>query len=179
VSARESPAGGRGAELAAAFDRTFAEPVRTATDDRESLLGLRAGGEAYAVRLAEIGGLLRGLKIVAVPGPLPELLGVAGLRGGIVPIYSLRALLGYPPIAESPTWIVLAAGEVAVGLAFEQLEGHLRIARADISTRQGEAARAHVGQSARVEGALRGLISVPSLVSAIKGRVGAAGRKET
>jgi chemotaxis signal transduction protein len=179
VSEREPRAGPRAAELGRAFDLTFAEPVRTASDDRENLLGLRAGGDPYAVRLGEIAGLLRGLTIVPVPGPLPELLGVVGLRGGIVPIYSLRALLGYPPAAETPAWIALAGGDTGIGLGFDQFEGYLRVARSEISARAAEASRTHIGESVRVASALRGLISVPSLVSAIKARVGGVTRKET
>jgi chemotaxis signal transduction protein len=179
VTERDARAGASAAELGRAFDGAFAEPLRAASDDRENLLGLRAGGVSYAVRLGEIAGLLRGLTIVPVPGPLPELLGVAGLRGGVVPIYSLRVLLGYPAAAESPGWIALAGGDAGVGLGFDEFEGYLRVARSEIAARGAEAARTHVGESVRVASALRGLVSVPSLVSAIRARVGAVARKET
>jgi chemotaxis signal transduction protein len=165
----------RAAELRRSFDESFAAAAETVTADVEDLLGLRVGGDAYAVRLGEITALLPERKIVALPSPIPELLGLAGLRGGIVPVYSLRALLGYGAGTERTAWIILAGAEPLVGLAFDQFEGHLRIARSQIAVRSDAASRAHVAETAQVEGALRGLIGVRSMVATIQERVARLG----
>jgi purine-binding chemotaxis protein CheW len=62
-----------------------------------------------------------------VPSSVRELLGMAGFRGSILPVYDLRLLLGVAP-AGQPRWWVVAAGE-PVALAFDSLDGHLRLAR--------------------------------------------------
>lgn len=165
----------RAVDLRRSFDQTFTAAVQVVSPDFEDLLGLRLGGDSYAVRLAEIAALLPERKIVALPSPLPELLGVAGLRGGIVPVYSLRALLGHGAGTERASWIILAGSDPVIGLAFDQFEGHLRIARSQITAGRDGAPRAHVGEVARVAEALRGIISVRSIVETVKERIGRLG----
>ena len=42
-----------------------------------------------------------------VPGPEAALLGIAGLRGALLPIYGLAVLLGYPAPTEAPRLVVI------------------------------------------------------------------------
>jgi chemotaxis signal transduction protein len=115
--------------LRAAFDRAFAEPFRLDAPASESLLAIRAGNEPFALRLAEIAGLFADRKISHVPGNMPALLGLAGFRGALVPVYSLQVLLAHAAAraaAGVPRWIVLAAA-APVAFAFEVLEGQLRV----------------------------------------------------
>ena len=118
---------GRIARLRRDFDRSFAEPVRRHDEEHVELLAIRAGGRRYALRLAQSAGLHPDRPVTPLPGPLPALLGLAGFAGTVVPIYDLAALLGHP-IGEKPRWLVLAAGLPALGLAFHQLDGHVRVA---------------------------------------------------
>jgi chemotaxis signal transduction protein len=160
--------------LAEAFDRTFAEPARPAAEELETLLGLVVGRDGYAVRLVEIQGLVREPKIVAVPSDVPELLGLTGLRGRVVPVYSLRGLLGGAPTAGPVPWIVLVGGDAPVGLAFEHYDGYLRIApsdRAVVDGAVGESGSA-VSETIRIGGALRGVIDVRLVLRALAARIG-------
>jgi purine-binding chemotaxis protein CheW len=77
------------------------------------------------VRLDELGGLFVDRPITPLPSPVPQLLGVAGFRGAVVPVYDLAALLGHRR-AGSPRWMVLTSGADAVALAFDSVAGHLR-----------------------------------------------------
>jgi purine-binding chemotaxis protein CheW len=120
----------RAAELRREFDRAFAEPFRPGTTAREDLLGMRAGAQAYAIRLCEIAGLHAGKKITRVPGSDTALCGIAGFRGALLPVYDLQALLGHSS-AETPRWLVIAAA-APIALAFEAFEGHLRASRDEI-----------------------------------------------
>jgi purine-binding chemotaxis protein CheW len=160
----------RAEQLRRAFDRTFAEPPRAAIDDAENLLAIGVGGDSYAVRLGEIAGVFVDRTIVPLPTPIVGLLGVAALRAGIVPVYALRALLGHSTTSETPRWLFLARD--AVALAFDQFDGHVRIARSAIAPAVGESSRAHVRETARIGSAMRAVVSVESLVDAIKQRVG-------
>src|SRR5436309_1156564 len=90
-------ASARVSELRRAFDGTFAKAIRTAGGEaqEEDLLAVRIFTHAYAIRVAEIAGIITSRKIVPVPSRRFELLGVAGLRGGLIPVYHLGALLGH------------------------------------------------------------------------------------
>ncbi len=126
---------GRTTRLRIAFDRSFAEPAVGIAPRREHLLTIRVGGQPYAVRLSEVAGVFTGWSVVPVPGPRPELLGVAGHRGDLIPVYSLAALLRPPEPTEPPEpadsvrpgGVLLAAGTKPVAFAFDRTDGHVRM----------------------------------------------------
>jgi purine-binding chemotaxis protein CheW len=93
--------GERAAAMRLAFDRSFAEPLRPATEAVENLLAIRIGTQAYALRLAEVAGLFADRKVTPVPGGDAALVGIAGFRGAIVPVYGLHTLLVAHPSARS------------------------------------------------------------------------------
>ncbi|MDP9794835.1 purine-binding chemotaxis protein CheW [Catenuloplanes nepalensis] len=138
-------------ELRSSFDRSFADPPREQVVQFHDLLAVSVAGRRYALRLSQSAGLFPNRRVTPLPGPISALLGVAGFRGSIVPVYSLAAVLGQPPRPES-RWLVLAAGDPAVALAFEELDGHLRIPAGEIIEEQ-------VGHGPR--GCLRGIVQRP------------------
>jgi purine-binding chemotaxis protein CheW len=163
------------AELAREFDRRFADPARAADEEVEELLAIRVGGDAYAVRLRDVSGLVADRKIVPLPTPEPALLGIVGLRNGLAPVYSLAALLGYGPAAEAPRWLLLVGPGPQFGLAFPEFDGHRRVARGDVSSSQdggaGAGGNAQVPELARVDDSRRGLIAIAALTEMIRARV--------
>jgi chemotaxis signal transduction protein len=160
-------------ELAREFDRSFADPARAADEAVEELLALRVGGDAYAVRLRDVTGLVADRKIVPLPTPEPALLGIVGLRNGLAPVYSLAALLGYGPTAEAPRWLLLVGPGPQFALAFPEFDGHRRVARADVSSNQdaGAGGNAQVPELVRIDDTRRGLIGIAALTEVIRARV--------
>jgi purine-binding chemotaxis protein CheW len=138
----------KAAELRNAFDRARAIPVSArAVEQVESLLSIRVFGDPYAIRVSEISGLANDRKVVDFPSSIPELLGVAGIRGGLVSVYSLAALLGYSREADQARWLVLCGSEEPVGLAFSDFEGYMRGHLVEVyGTGESEEARDHVTQ---------------------------------
>ena len=108
--------------LRSAFDEIFAVPSGGG-DDREPAIQIRVSNEILVIRTGQIAGLWKPRKIVPVPSRVPELLGVAALRGSLIPVYDLAALLGIPRGAGSPSWMVVVPGEPSIGLAFDGFEG--------------------------------------------------------
>jgi chemotaxis signal transduction protein len=169
-------AGSRGttaATLRRHFDEAFAAPASPITEPLEDLLAIRVGSDSYALRLSEIAGLHLGVKIVPVPSPVPQLLGIAGIRGMMVPIYDLAALLRYPPEANS-RWFVLARAPRPVGFAFETFESHLQVSQASLAGGNGEDSGTagtlqHMRGTARAAGALRPIIHLASMLEMIGG----------
>ncbi len=151
------------------FDRSFAQAERAERPEQLDFLSLRIAGDPYAVRLSEIQSLHVSRKVVVVPTPLPALLGMAGFRGVLTPIYDLGQLLGYPADA-SVKWLVIARSAAPVAFAFATFEAHLRVNLDRLS-------EAPPGSSAAVRGAIRHdrgvlpLLHLPSLVEGIAERI--------
>jgi purine-binding chemotaxis protein CheW len=138
-------------DLRRRFDESFAAPPRPPLADTDELLALRAGGAPYALRLRQAAGLYSDRPVTPLPGPVPALLGVAGFSGAIVPVYDLGALLGTPSTGV-PRWLVLATGAPALAVAFDELEGHLRVTTEALVDEPG----GHPPQ-----GYLRGMVALP------------------
>jgi chemotaxis signal transduction protein len=126
----------RAAELRWNFDQGFAEPPRGERSSAEDLLVIRIAEDTYCLQLAQIAGLLVDRRIAPLPSPVPALLGVIAARGVIVPVYSLRVLLAYPP-ADAPRWLVIVRGAEPIGLAFDRFESHVRSESNRISDPEG------------------------------------------
>jgi chemotaxis signal transduction protein len=112
------------AELRHEFDRSFAfaPSVQESSESRLLLLGM--GEDRIAVRLAEVARLLRCPSLVSLPGHPPELLGIAGIRGALVAVFSLAILTGRSRDPEPPRWLLLC-GPGPLGFAFTRFEGQL------------------------------------------------------
>lgn len=147
-----------------AFDQAFAVAPTATVEVYEDLLAVRVAGDPYALRVREITGLVASRKIVSLPSRRPELLGVAGIRGSLVAVYSLAALLGYGVESKPPAWLALPADE-PIGLGFEEFEGFFRVRSRDVQA--GEVV-VMANQSRRV-------VDIPSTLAALDVHAGAAG----
>jgi purine-binding chemotaxis protein CheW len=152
------------------FDEAFREVPRGEEEKRHSMLALSVAGEPYAVRLAEVAGLFTRRRIQGIPGPLPELLGLAGFRGEILPVYDLPRLLGYGPLQSAPGALLLTDTTPTVALAIEGIPEHFTASVTElvVDTTEGEAANVRAAVSYR--GLMRPVLDVPSLVAAIRVR---------
>ena len=112
-------------ELRESFDSSFSRPPPPQKDPGEALLRLRVGGAPLAVRLGQLSGLHLMPRLVRLPNSPASLLGVAGLRGQLVAVHDLAALLGLQT-GEPARWLLLAGGARRVGLAASGFEGQLR-----------------------------------------------------
>jgi chemotaxis signal transduction protein len=166
VSAVERPVSAAEA-LRKQFDAAFAEPFAERTADVASFLAIRIDADEYALRVEEIRGFAAARKIVPVPSGVHALLGLAGIRGAVVPVFSLRALMGYTGGDERPRWFVLGGGAVPIALAFEDFDGYLELPVSDVRP-AGEPGRTFVREVLRIGDALRGVIALASMAKTIE-----------
>jgi purine-binding chemotaxis protein CheW len=162
----------RADELRQAFDRSFALAPQTGTDTAvvENLLAVRVGSLPYGLRLADVSGLFVDRKVTWLPSPVPELLGIAGLRGALLPVYDLGMMLGCPKSA-APRWLLVAAG-FAIGLAFDSFDGYLRVRpEAIVPEGRTESRERHVREILQTAIA-RPIIHLPSILETIRSRSG-------
>ena len=157
----------RAEALRSAFDRSFTEPVRSDTTPVADLLAFHAGSQAYAVHLSEIAGLFADKRITRLPGHGAELLGIAGFRGAIVPVYGLAAFLGLTA-SDAPRWLMVASG-APIAFAFETFDFHLRVSRAAIVTREaGDRASRYVFEFVRAPDLVRPVVRLAAILDAIR-----------
>jgi chemotaxis signal transduction protein len=169
-----SPVASKIAELRNAFDRTRASPFSLGTSEQtENLIAVRVSRDAYAIRVSEISGLVTDRKIVAFPTPVSDLLGLTGVRGALVPVYSLTGLLGYNIETEQARWLALCGTDEPVALAFSSFEGYVRIPLAHLYlAEQKDMARTYVTHVMRAPDMVRAVVSIPLIREAIQKRCG-------
>ncbi|MBO9711444.1 chemotaxis protein CheW [Sphingomonas sp.] len=83
-------------------------------------LTFRVGGRRMALPAARVREVARLPRMTRVPHAPPSLMGLANLRGAVVPVVSLAELLGEERVL--PTRVVVIDGEDPVGLAVDAVE---------------------------------------------------------
>jgi purine-binding chemotaxis protein CheW len=112
VRKKSDPASTADADLAAAEDVGV-----------ENLLIFRIGGEDFGFRLTNVAEIIRLPDLAHMPLVPPSLLGLANLRGIVLPALSLRALLHLPALgANEQTRVVVMRGEAPVGFVVDRVD---------------------------------------------------------
>jgi chemotaxis signal transduction protein len=165
--------GARLIELRSAFDRTFAEPPPVAESARVRLLAIRIGDHGCAVRLEQVSGLEKSRRLVSLPGTPAAFVGLMGLRGVLLPIFSLARLFGEEPSAAEP-WVLVCGERDPIGLAVASFDGHVEVAPADVVPVPAPvSSRRYVNGQVRIRDVETGVVDVASVIEDIT-RAGAS-----
>jgi len=162
----------RALELRREFDRSFAEPPRDGREPVADVLAIRVGGDAWALRMEHLSHLASGRKVVPVPSRRPELLGVATVRGVLVPVFSLARLLGYAAPPGAPRWLAACGAGPDAAFAFDVFERYLRVPAAAFS--RADTRRPHVEELVREGETVRTVVHLPSILGAMTRHGGTA-----
>jgi purine-binding chemotaxis protein CheW len=160
-------------ELRRAFDEAFAAPVLHQPEDLATLIAIRVAGQPFALRATEIAALAKRRRIVPAPSRVPELLGLAGTRGALVPVYDLAALLGLSCAGE-PQWLALTHQEGQLALAFDNIEGLVEIRKTNLFADDTCPSGSHVRQLARIGAETRAVIDITAVVETIRQHAGSS-----
>ena len=121
-------------ELRQSFDLTFQQPLVERGQELVHLLIVRIGIARFALKVADLAGLARAQTVVPIPGADSGLLGIAGLKGRMVAVYSLAAMIGSPELRTEPNrWMVLCRCEKEIALGFTAVTGTMMVPRAELS----------------------------------------------
>ncbi len=157
--------------LAQSFDQGFAQPLGATRHAPLNYLACRVGTESLVICLTELSGLQRRGKIVPLRSSVPGLLGVAGLRSRLMPVYRTSILLGLTPAAQPEKWIAVCGSEDPIGLALDEFEGYLQAAAADLSPRGNlDGACPHLRELLVTGDRTRPVIALHSLLQMIRER---------
>lgn len=160
------------AEMRRLFDESFAAAPPEHVTELEAMLAITVEGESFAIRVSEISGLaVRKEEIVPVPSRVPELLGLTGVRGTVVPVFSLARLLGFSSESTQAHWLVFCGDRQSpIALAFESMEKLFQVPATGIFSREEILGRRYVTATVREGATSRGLISISAFVEQIKTR---------
>lgn len=121
-------------DLKRSFDLTFQQPLVERGQELVHLLIVRVGIARFALKVADLAGLARAQTVVPIPGADSGLLGIAGLKGRMVAVYSLAAMIGSPELStEQNRWMVLCRCEKEIALGFSAVTGTMMVPRAELS----------------------------------------------
>lgn len=160
------------------FDESFAIVPHEQVAELQPMLAITLDAGRYAIPIREISGLAALTeKIVPVPSRVPELLGLTGVRGIVVPVFDLAKLLGLKSQREQVRWLVFCGERQSpIALAFETMERMFELPSTEKIVPQDGHGR-YISASLREGVTLRGLISISALLERIKTR-GASERRK-
>ncbi|RAK60991.1 hypothetical protein DJ021_14830 [Phenylobacterium hankyongense] len=112
-----------------------------AEGDTQTFLTFRSAGDLYALRADQVSEVIRVPAVARLPHGPRSLLGLANLRGQVLPVASLNTLLGRPETvaAALPRAIVLD-GAAPVAVAVDEIRGLVAVDPSKIATDQAASA---------------------------------------
>lgn len=153
-----------------AFDESFAAPPASRVEGTVAVLSIRIGADRFAMRLGELSGLHLRRKIVPLPSAVPGLIGLAGIRDRVVPVFSLARLLGYAE-ADAERWVALTGNDEPIALAFAEFDGFYSLAPSALHAADAADAREHVKELAQIREVTLPVVSIPFVVRGIRARI--------
>jgi len=122
--------------------------LETSPQTPTELLGFALGTEQFALPLSHVLEICRVGTLTAVPRTAAETLGIMALRGEVVPVVNLAAVLGVSANGDEPVngkvlrILLLADARGPLGLQVGQVQGVVRLLPQDVAPRPfGLAAR--------------------------------------
>jgi purine-binding chemotaxis protein CheW len=92
-------------------------------DDDPQVLAFQVAGRSCGIALPWLREVRMLPECVALPHPIAHLMGIVHLRGTMLPVLDLAALLGLAAAAAPTRLVVLAHEGLACGLAVEAIDG--------------------------------------------------------
>lgn len=94
----------------------------------EHIVMFRVADSSFGFRLAGVGEIIRLPSLARMPLGPRSLLGLANLRGVVLPVVSLRLLLGLPHVMpDDATRVIVVEEGVLVGFVVDRIEGLMNI----------------------------------------------------
>jgi purine-binding chemotaxis protein CheW len=119
----------------------MADTAKTTGSADERFLTFKSEGRFYALPAASVSEVARMPTMARVPQAPPSLLGLANLRGSVVPVASVRALLGREDAATThASRLLVLEGASPVALAVDEVISLVRVASEKVRTAEAEVA---------------------------------------
>jgi chemotaxis signal transduction protein len=159
-------------ELRTSFDQTFAVAPRAEAEPLISLISVRVINKPFVLRSEHITAIVKPTRITPFPSSIPESIGVAGIRGVLVPVFHLAPFLGLECPIGAVHWIVLANRESPIGFAFDEFEGQVEVSKSGLYFDEKGRGSGPSKLLARIGLSVRPLIDIPQIVEEIRKKAG-------
>jgi chemotaxis signal transduction protein len=125
---------------------------------------VQMGAEHYALGVEDVVEVADVGELTPLPGAPRPFLGVRNLRGEVLPVIDLAALLGVTAAGEPERIVIAQAGRLRAGLAVERVLGVGDLPAIDTPTESPALKGAML-----VDGKLVGVVDVPAVLSGLAG----------
>lgn len=129
------------------------------------------GGELFAIDLRQVREVFELESVTPVPGMPASLVGVANLRGTIVPLADLRQSLG-AALSMTPRYAIVVRHEAhQIGLLIDEVPEIRAIYPDDMLDSSGlrvNGGRSFLSRLVRVEDRVSGMLEIPSLLASVE-----------
>ncbi len=129
------------------------------------------GGELFAIDLRQVREVCELESVTPVPGMPTSLVGVANLRGTIVPLADLRQSLG-GSLSTTPRYAIVVRHEAhQIGLLIDEVPEIRAIYPEDMLDSSGlsvNGGRPFLSRLVRVEDRVSGMLEIPSLLASVE-----------
>ncbi|HEY1944892.1 MAG TPA: chemotaxis protein CheW [Roseiarcus sp.] len=117
----------------------MAEPTPSpVADGLQRFLTFLSSGRLYALPAQQVAEIIRTPAVARMPLAPAALIGVANLRGSVLPLVSLRGLLGQEGSHTEGTRAIVLSGASPAALAVDAIEALVTTAAERVETRHGE-----------------------------------------
>jgi chemotaxis signal transduction protein len=128
-------------EMRDSFDDSFANaPPILENNEKEDFLVIQIYQDQYAVQVNELKALQIKKKIIPIPCENKSLLGLAGMQGQVIPIFSLASILNIQSLSNEEFGkennFIICGNISQIGLAFLKLGSYHQINKKDIIKQQ-------------------------------------------
>ncbi len=150
--------------------------LETGDDPEVQWIRFNLADEAYGIEARQVNEVIRVGDITPVPGAPGQILGIVNLRGNVVTVLDMRALLGIEsrPVDESSRIIIAETEGQAIGLLVDSVAEvvYLRVSEIEVAPKVGkdEGSRLVKGVHSSESGLLI-LVDIDPLASADAGIV--------
>jgi purine-binding chemotaxis protein CheW len=149
---------------------TGPEHVNSAVPSRICLISL--GGELLAIDLRHVSEVFELESVTPVPGMPGSLVGVANLRGTVVPLTDLRPVLGVTATATPKYAVVVRHGAQQIGILIDEVP-EIRTIHADdllaASARGVTESRPFLSGLVKIEDRMSGMVEISRLLASVEG----------
>ena len=140
----------------------------TKTSEDQRFLTFKSEGRFYAMPAASVSEVVRMPSLARVPQAPRSLMGLANLRGSVLPVASVRALLGRQEVATTlASRLIILDGASPVALAVDEVSNLVRVApgkimtaEADIASETGE----HLSGVFEIDSGVTKILDIPELL---------------
>ncbi|HEU5416669.1 MAG TPA: chemotaxis protein CheW [Streptosporangiaceae bacterium] len=119
---------------------------------------VRVAGEVYAIPVRNVVAVAPPGAVTRVPGTRPELVGVRNMRGAILPVFDLAAMLSLPCTAPPGRVLVTETGGCQAGFQVDEVDAVRPLGEPDADAESPLLAGALL-----TDGELIGFIDIPQL----------------